>query len=98
MKTKILLLTVLAVLTLSQAKADTSYWDGSSWSTNWYYSGSGTVYHLKTAEDLAGFSRCFSQGYYMFGEMAGYTIILDNDIDLNGYEWTPIGIVNAYRG
>lgn len=97
MKTKILLLTVLAVLTLSQAKADTSYWDGSSWSTNWYYSGSGTVYHLKTAEDLAGFSRCFSQGYYMFGEMAGYTIILDNDIDLNGYEWTPIGIVNANR-
>ena len=94
MKTKTLLLLALAILSLSQAKADTSYWDGSSWSTAWYENGYGSVYHIKTAEDLAGFSKCFSQGYYMYGHMTGCTIILDNDIDLNGYEWTPIGISN----
>lgn len=95
MRAKTLLVSMLAILSLTQAKADTSYWDGSSWSTNWYTTGAGSVYHIKTAEDLAGFSKCFSQGYYMYGQMTGYTIILDNDIDLNGNEWTPIGISDA---
>lgn len=79
-------------------KAETSVWDGYSYSLDWYTSGSGGVYHIKTAADLAGLSRCFSTGYYLYGNFEGRTIILDNDIDLAGYEWTPIGILdeNSY--
>lgn len=77
------------------AKADTSVWDGFSYSFEWYTSGSGATYHIKTAADLAGLSRCFSTGYYLYGNFEGRTIILDNDIDLAGHEWTPIGFVNA---
>lgn len=73
----------------------TSTWDGVSADTNWYTQGSGAVYHIKTAADLAGLSKCFSQGYYMHGNFAGCTIYLDDDIDLNGFEWTPIGTIDA---
>ena len=77
------------------AKADISVWDGYSYSYSWYTGGSNNVYHISTAADLAGFSRCFSMGYYLYGDFKGATVILDNDIDLNGYEWTPIGISNG---
>ncbi len=77
------------------AKAETSVWDGSSYSFDWYTSGSGAIYHIKTAADLAGLSRCFSTGYYLHGDFEGRTIILDNDIDLDGHEWTPIGFVDV---
>lgn len=90
-----LLFVGLLMSLFSYAKAETSVWDGSSYSLDWYTSGSGAVYHIKTAADLAGLSRCFSTGHYLHGNFEGRTIILDNDIDLAGHEWTPIGFVDA---
>lgn len=71
-----------------------STWDGTSASTTWFTQGSGATYHIKTAEDLAGLSKCFSQGYYLHGNFEGCTVYLDDDIDLAGHEWTPIGTID----
>ena len=95
MKKKRLLFIGLLTCYFCYAKAETSVWDGSSYSFDWYTSGSGAIYHIKTAADLAGLSRCFSTGYYLHGDFEGRTIILDNDIDLDGHEWTPIGFVDV---
>lgn len=75
-----------------------SKWDGVSYDLSWYDRGVNGVYHIKTAAELAGLSRCFSQGYYSHGDFSGKTIYLNRDIDLGGYEWTPIGTVinNTY--
>ncbi len=89
------LFVVLLTTMFCNVKAEISVWDGYSYSLDWYTSGSGAIYHIKTAADLAGLSRCFSTGYYLYGKFEGQTIILDNDIDLAGYEWTPIGFVDA---
>ncbi len=89
------ILFVLLVLCLRVPSHALSTWDGVSASTEWYTQGSGAVYHIKTAEDLAGLSKCFSQGYYLYGDFEGRTIYLDDDIDLNGHEWTPIGTIDA---
>ncbi len=89
------ILLVLVSLCISVCSYALSTWDGVSTSTTWYTQGSGAVYHIKTAADLAGLSKCFSQGYYMYGDFEGRTIYLDDDIDLAGYEWTPIGTLDA---
>lgn len=70
-----------------------SKWDGVSYSYDWYTRGSGGVYHIKTAAELAGLSRSFSQGVYRYGNFKGATINLSRDIDLGGFEWTPIGLI-----
>ena len=94
MKKVFQLFAVLFITAVCNVNAETSVWDGHSYSLDWYTNGSGVTYHIKTAADLAGLSRCFSTGYYLYGNFAGRTIILENDIDLNGYEWTPIGIID----
>lgn len=95
MKKLRLFFVVLLTSVFYNVKAETSVWDGYSYSFDWYTNSSGTIYHIKTAADLAGLSRCFSTGYYIHGKFEGKTVILDNDIDLAGYEWTPIGIIDA---
>ena len=90
---KILLL-LISLVTIA-AKATVSVWDGSSSSLTWYTSGSGGTYHISTAADLAGLAKCFPEDYYLYGNFSGKTIILDNDIDLGGYEWTPIGTLSS---
>ena len=78
-------------------KPDTrpSVWDGSSVSYDWYYRASGGVYHIKSAAELAGLSKSFSQGYYKFDSFYGSVFYLDRDIDLANYEWTPIGTLQG---
>lgn len=76
-------------------KADVSVWDGQSYSLDWYTSDSDSIYYIKTAADLAGLSYCFSTGYYLRGKFVGKTVMLDNDIDLAGHEWTPIGVLDS---
>lgn len=53
-------------------------WDGSE-SDDWYYESDDTVYHLSTAEDLAGFAKMVNNGT----NFSGKTVVLDNDIYLN---------------
>ncbi len=76
-----------------QQSEDLSYiWDGISYSFDWVWRGENGVYHIKTASELAGLSKCF-QDSYLRGNInfKGETIYLDRDIDLAGHEWAPIG-------
>lgn len=57
----------------------TSRWDGYSYGQVWINRGSGGVYRIKNAAELAGFSKCFSQGYYSHGNFKGATVYLDRD-------------------
>ena len=78
-------------------KPDTSpsVWDGSSVSYDWYSRSTDNTYHIKTAAELAGLSKAFSQGYYKYGSFSGCTFYLDRDIDLANKEWTPIGTMQG---
>ena len=62
--------------------------------TTWYDGGSDS-YTIKTAADLAGLASLVNSGT----TMSGVTITLENDIDLSGYEWSPIGNISyAFAG
>ena len=65
-------------------------WDGSA-DTSWYTSApDASAYHISTAEQLAGLAQLVNDKAtpVLFG---GKTIYLDNDLDLSGTQWTPIG-------
>ncbi len=65
---------------------DSSTWDGSSISTDWYDAGLET-YDISSADELAGLSQLVKEGV----DFEGKTIRLTSNIDLNDYPWTPIG-------
>ena len=71
---------------------ETSYWDGVSFSTDWYSPGKST-YYIRTAEDLCGLSQLLIPGKYI--DFSAKEVILLSDIDLCNYEWKPIGGVTA---
>ena len=60
-------------------------WTGEA-DTSWYAAGSSS-FSLDTPEALAGLSELVESGE----TFAGKTVTLENDMDLNGKEWTPIG-------
>ena len=64
--------------------------------TSWY-SEEANNYYINNAIELAGVAKLVNDGTENF---KGKTLILSGDIDLAGYEWTPIGIneTNAFRG
>ena len=65
-------------------------WDGTA-NTSWYTSApDASEYHISTAEQLAGLAQLVNDKAtpVLFG---GKTIYLDNDLDLSGTQWTPIG-------
>ena len=65
-------------------------WDGTA-DTSWYTSApDASEYHISTAEQLAGLAQLVNDKAtpVLFG---GKTIYLNNDLDLSGYQWTPIG-------
>ena len=65
-------------------------WDGTA-DTSWYTSApDASEYHISTAEQLAGLAQLVNDKAtpVLFG---GKTIYLDNDLDLSGTQWTPIG-------
>ena len=67
-------------------------WDGTA-DTSWYTSApDASVYHISTAEQLAGLAQLVNAdpGTTNF---AGKTFCLDNDIDLSRHEWISIGTV-----
>ena len=61
-------------------------WDGSTKDTAWY-NGTSTSFSLSTAAELAGLTELVNNG----NNFEGKTITPLNDIDLGGFEWTPIG-------
>ena len=67
-------------------------WDGTA-DTSWYTGHeSETVYHITTAEQLAGLAQLVNAdpGTTNFAEKTFY---LKNDLDLSGHEWISIGTV-----
>ena len=65
-------------------------WDGTA-DTSWYTDHkTDTEYHFTTAEQLAGLAQLVNDKTASVS-FEGKTIYLDNDLDLSGSQWTPIG-------
>ena len=61
----------------------------------WYHNSSGYDYTVRNAEELAALALLVSFGADNFG---GKKVILNNDIDLTGVNWIPIGSNRSFRG
>ena len=97
MKKKVLslLLTLCLVMTFVPMAAfaegtSVDNWDGTA-DTSWYTEHkTDTEYHFTTAEQLAGLAQLVNDKTASVS-FEGKTIYLDNDLDLSGIQWTPIG-------
>ena len=85
---------------LCLALAGVSAWgqDAENWineaNTEWYNE-SEIEFTITTAEELAGLAQLMNEGISFEGKI----ITLDDNIDLSGKEWTPIGTVeNPFKG
>ncbi len=86
------------IITAEEKPDDPTVWDGVSYDTSWYAADpSAKEYTLTTAAQVAGLIDLVS-GKYSGGANYSNTILFSNvtiklgaDIDLAGYEWTPIG-------
>ncbi len=71
------------------------YWtDEGNYSTSWYNAYS-SVYYIYTAEQFAGLAYLVNKGYDSF--FVNKTVYLQNDIDLSGKLWKPIGGAGAEK-
>ena len=76
--------------TAAFAADSTVAWDGTA-DTNWYVGHeTESEYHITTAEQLAGLAQLVNDKTASVS-FEGKTICLDNDLDLSGIQWTPIG-------
>ena len=76
--------------TAAFAADSTDAWDGTA-DTSWYTDHeTDTEYHFTTAEQLAGLAQLVNDKTASVS-FKGKTIYLDNDLDLSGCQWTPIG-------
>ena len=83
---------VMALVPMSAFAEGTSVdnWDGTA-DTSWYTDHkTDTEYHFTTAEQLAGLAQLVNDKTASVS-FEGKTIYLDNDLDLSGIQWTPIG-------
>ena len=83
---------VMALVPMTAFAEGTSVdnWDGTA-DTSWYTDHkTDTEYHFTTAEQLAGLAQLVNDKTASVS-FEGKTIYLDNDLDLSGYQWTPIG-------
>ena len=83
---------VMALVPMTAFAEGTSVdnWDGTA-DTSWYTDHkTDTEYHITTAEQLAGLAQLVNDKTASVS-FEGKTIYLDNDLDLSGSQWTPIG-------
>ena len=84
-----LCLTLLPMAAFAEDAAPDA-WDGTA-DTSWYVGHeSDTVYHITTAEQLAGLAEVINKENAP-ASFEGKTVYLDNDLDLAGHEWISIG-------
>ena len=82
--------------TAAFAADSTAAWDGTA-DTSWYTDHkTDTEYHFTTAEQLAGLAQLVNDKTASVS-FEGKTIYLDNDLDLSGSQWTPIGDGSNHR-
>ena len=72
-----------------QETQDAGTW-GDKADTSWYVHETESEYHITTAEQLAGLAQLVNDKTASVS-FEGKTIYLDNDLDLSGSQWTPIG-------
>ena len=83
---------VMALVPMTAFAEGTSVdnWDGTA-DISWYTDHeTDTEYRFTTAEQLAGLAQLVNDKTASVS-FEGKTIYLDNDLDLSGYQWTPIG-------
>ena len=83
---------VMALVPMTAFAEGTSVdnWDGTA-DTSWYTDHkTDTEYHFTTAEQLAGLAQLVNDKTASVS-FERKTIYLDNDLDLSGFQWTPIG-------
>ena len=83
---------VMALVPMTAFAEGTSVdnWDGTA-DTSWYTDHEAdTEYRITTAEQLAGLAQLVNNKTASVS-FEGKTIYLDNDLDLSGSQWTPIG-------
>ena len=81
--------------TAAFAADSTDAWDGTA-DISWYTDHeTDTEYHFTTAEQLAGLAQLVNNKTASVS-FEGKTIYLDNDLDLSGTQWTPIGNGNNF--
>lgn len=80
---------VLIIMLSTFFSSFANVWNGES-DTSWY-SADKTEFYISTAEQLKGLSDLVNQENITFDNCQ---IILDDDIDLNNIQWTPIGFNN----
>ena len=88
---------VMALVPMTAFAEGTSVdnWDGTA-DTSWYTDHkTDTEYHFTTAEQLAGLAQLVNDKTASVS-FEGKTIYLDNDLDLSGIQWTPIGNGNNF--
>ena len=89
---------VMALVPMTAFAEGTSVdnWDGTA-DTSWYTDHkTDTEYHITTAEQLAGLAQLVNDKTASVS-FEGKTIYLDNDLDLSGSQWTPIGNGSNHR-
>ena len=92
---RIVILIIQLVLGMSMVYAQSLWTDRGHYSISWFNS-TKSEFEISTAEEFAGIAILQNEGYTDFKNK---TIILKNDINLNGRFWTPIGDkANPFRG
>ena len=82
--------------TAAFAEDSTDAWDGTA-DISWYTDHeTDTEYRFTTAEQLAGLAQLVNDKTASVS-FEGKTIYLDNDLDLSGSQWTPIGDGSNHR-
>lgn len=77
-----------------RALGETQPWDGVSVDTDWYTGQpDAATYTLTTPAQLAGLAKLVNEG----NNFAKKTVVLEDSLDLNGQEWTPIGGTDTGR-
>lgn len=72
----------------AQTLGENQPWDGVSVDTDWYTGQpDAATYTLTTPAQLAGLAKLVNEG----NNFAKKTVVLEDSLDLNGREWTPIG-------
>lgn len=89
---KSLLLLAVTLTAIALCHADT--WDGVSSDTSWYIEGL-QEYHIHNAAQLKGFADLVNN---QSQEFENCTVYLEDDIDLNNKQWTPIGYIGKEFG
>ena len=76
--------------TAALAADSTDAWDGTADTSRYTDHETDTEYHFTTAKQLAGLAQLVNDKTASVS-FEGKTIYLDNDLDLSGSQWTPIG-------